>query len=699
VHFILENYLLNYNIMGTSGNTNKKKNEKFIPGHLISIKMNILEEILNQTKKSICKIICNNGAMGTGFFCFLPFPNKDKKLPTLITNNHILEEPDIEVGKSIKFSINDEKKYFNIILDEKRKVYTNDKYDITIIELYKEKDGINEDDSFLEVDDKIIDDNMKAHIETILKDKSIYIIHYPGGDKLEHAEGLIKLIDKDKYTIHHTCNTRPGSSGSPICFLDNNKLIGIHVGANNDEDKWNLGTLLNEPFKAFNEKYLIKNNNNCDNKKEGKKNEFSLFDENNNNLENNLYLNNNINIVNNNNKNINNDNGNYINNNIFNYNKNSSNINSDNLNMSKSILNFPKKNAVDQIIIVYKERKCNIKDFYYNVGANLFMNEAISNQKCFGEIFVKNNKDKCKIIYKEKEYELLPYFKDVIKEDIGEELIIKLIGISKITNCTNMFFGCTSLYSLPDIKNWDTGNITDMTGMFTYCRSLNPFPDISGWNTKNVKSFKNFFFYCREIESLPDISRWDISNSVDLSHMFDCCISIKYLPDISKWNTSNVTNISALFASCMKIRYLPDISNWLTYKVKSMRSLFSECHSLIFIADISKWNTDKVEDMYKMFSNCHSLEVLPDISLWNTKNVKNMTNMFCGCYSLTSFPDILNWELNDSVQTSGMFMDFSNNAITDKNKLAQYKSKFKLSSSIFNNLYDSVSKKLFKQFV
>jgi len=676
--------------MGTAGGTKNKKNEKLLPGHLISIKMNILEEILSQTKKSICKIICNNGAMGTGFFCFLPFPNKDTKLPTLITNNHILEESDIEVGKSIKFSINDEKKYFEIILDEKRKVYTNNNYDITIIELYKEKDGIEGDDSFLEVDNKIIDNDMNAHFDTILRDKSIYIIHYPGGDKLEHAEGIIKLIDKDKYTIHHTCNTRPGSSGSPICFLDNNKLIGIHVGANSDEDKWNLGTLLSEPIKKFNEKFLIKKNNNDDNKKEEKKNEFSLFDENNNNLENNLYLNKSINKVNNN----------YIdNNNIFNCNNNSSNINSSCLNIPKSGLNFPKKNVVDQIIIVYKERTCNIKDFYYNVGANLFMSEAISNQKCFGEIFVKNNKDKCKIIYKEKEYELFSYFQDVFREAIGEELTIKLKGISKITDCTNMFFGCTSLYSLPDIHKWDTENITDMTGMFTYCRSLNPFPDISGWNTKKVKSFKNFFCYCREIEHLPDISRWDISNAIDLSHMFDCCISIKYLPDISKWNTSKVTNMSCLFASCMQIRYLPDISNWLTYKVKSLSLLFSECHSLIFIADISKWNTGQVEDMYKMFSNCHSLEELPDISLWNTKNVKNMTNMFCGCYSLTSFPDILNWELNDSVQTSGMFMDFSKNAITDKNKLAQYKSKFKLSSSIFNNLYDSVSKKLFKQIV
>ena len=100
---------------------------------------------------------------------------------------------------------------------------------------------------------------------------------------------------------------------------------------------------------------------------------------------------------------------------------------------------------------------------------------------------------KCKIIYKGSEYELCAFFKDVIEQNIHDYLAIKLKGISKVTDCINIFFGWVSLYSLPDIKNWDTRNITDMTSMFSYCRSLNPFPDISGWGTKKVKCFKNFF--------------------------------------------------------------------------------------------------------------------------------------------------------------------------------------------------------------
>ena len=725
--------------MGTGGS--KECNlEKHIPGFPKSVKPNILEKILEQTKKSVCKILCNNGGNGTGFFCFLPFPDRVVRLRALITNNHILDKSNIEIGKTIEFTVNDDKKYFKIKIDESRKVYTNEIYDITIIELYKEKDGIKED-SYLEVDDIILDDDIKDNLIEKLKNKSVYLIHYPEGESLEHAEGVIQFIGEDKYTIYHACNSRPGSSGSPILSLENNKLIGIHKGSGKNNCKWNLGILLIDPIKNFNEKYLNNENNknrNNENKKIEKKDDnFSLLSNQENIIfNNNIGINNNnynipnsynnINIINNNkenNKNINmfnsyNNNNNNKNNNIFNSPNNNININNNingnfngnfkyvnenslkikmgNKQSYKSTNNNIEKNIVDEITIVYKKRSTNIKDFYYNIGVNLYMDETLSTEKFFGEKFVEKNKDKCKIIYKGKEYELSAYFKDVVNEDIEDYITIKLKGISKITDCTNMFFGCISLYSLPDIQNWDTKNITDMSSMFTYCRSLNPFPDISGWNTKNVKSFKNFFCYCREIEYLPDISKWDMSSAQDLSHMFDCCLSLQSFPDISNWNTFNVTNMSTLFASCLKVKKLPDISNWMTYNVKSMSLLFSECHSLIFIPDISKWNTDNVEDMSKLFADCYSLEVLPDISVWNTKNVKNMSKMFCGCRSLTSLPDILIWELNDSVVTENMFTDFSKVAIIDKIKWDKYKSKFKISSSIFGSITDTMYKEIFK---
>ena len=44
---------------------------------------------MEQMKKSVCKIELQFG-MGTGFFCKIPFPDMDKMLPVLITNDHII---------------------------------------------------------------------------------------------------------------------------------------------------------------------------------------------------------------------------------------------------------------------------------------------------------------------------------------------------------------------------------------------------------------------------------------------------------------------------------------------------------------------------------------------------------------------------------------------------------------------------------
>ena len=58
--------------------------------------------ILSQMENCICKIIKDDGKKGTGFFCIIPFPERNNLLNVLITNNHILNENDIENDKIIK---------------------------------------------------------------------------------------------------------------------------------------------------------------------------------------------------------------------------------------------------------------------------------------------------------------------------------------------------------------------------------------------------------------------------------------------------------------------------------------------------------------------------------------------------------------------------------------------------------------------
>ena len=44
--------------------------------------------------------------------------------------------------------------------------------------------------------------------------------------------------------------------------------------------------------------------------------------------------------------------------------------------------------------------------------------------------------------------------------------IIKKLNISYVRNMSKIFYGCTSLKSLPDISKWNTNNVIDMRGIF-----------------------------------------------------------------------------------------------------------------------------------------------------------------------------------------------------------------------------------------
>ena len=44
---------------------------------------------------------------------------------------------------------------------------------------------------------------------------------------------------------------------------------------------------------------------------------------------------------------------------------------------------------------------------------------------------------------------------------------------------SGIFDGCSSLYCLSDISNWNTNNITNMIYMFFDCSSLSYLPNIS----------------------------------------------------------------------------------------------------------------------------------------------------------------------------------------------------------------------------
>ena len=215
---------------------NIKPEMRFIEQPL-ALNRNQFEKKLNQMGKGVCRIDLGKKT-GIGFLCLIPFPNKDNLLKTLITCNHILNN--IKIGNKIKV-IFDKNIKKEIILDDKRKLFTNKKYDITIIELKDNEFDIN---NYLQIDDELYTNNK------IKENDKIYIIHYPEGIEVKYSVGSI--IYKKGNKIGYKCEKEEGSSGEPILNLYNFKVIGIHSGV--EETKFNIGEILKLPINYFYQK-------------------------------------------------------------------------------------------------------------------------------------------------------------------------------------------------------------------------------------------------------------------------------------------------------------------------------------------------------------------------------------------------------------------------------------------------------------
>ena len=343
---------------------------------------------------------------------------------------------------------------------------------------------------------------------------------------------------------------------------------------------------------------------------------------------------------------------------------------------NKSIYNSLKKTMTLKSTLKINEGKLNNE-----IGILYAVPNRTEVIKIFGEDFVKNNKDKCKLILydneedKEYEYDLCAYLKmDFVNQiNSGRKLFkIFLIQTDYFTDMSFMFFECFTLMSVENIENLNTEKVTTMSGMFESCfllleiniSSLNTSSvtdmsfmfekcqsiqelDFTGWKTTKVESFKAMFEHCEKLEEIKGLETWDVSNVKDCSFMFNFCKSLSNISDITNWNTSSFLDIGNMFKGLTSMENLPDISRWDTKNVKSFLAIFAACPLIKSLPDISNWNMESAENISAMFSGCTSLKKLPDISKWNISKVTNMKSLFTGCSSLTSMPDISIWNTSN----------------------------------------------------
>ena len=192
-------------------------------------------------------------------------------------------------------------------------------------------------------------------------------------------------------------------------------------------------------------------------------------------------------------------------------------------------------------------------------------------KRIFGKTFVKNNKEKCNLIYNDEEKELKEYYQEFDNKDL---IKFKLKFNNNTVDMSYMFDGC---YNIKSVKFEVNTNEIDI-----------------GSNNNSINNSQDNFTLDNNSNSLSssqDKEHFNIfKNDIDLSQ------GIPTFSSIAKASNSN--NVSSENNLPIKNSSISVISKII---VTNMNSMFSGCNSLISLPDLSKWNTSNVKDMTKMF--------------------------------------------------------------------------------------------------
>lgn len=203
-----------------------------------------LDEALKASKK-IVRITKNGHPKGTGFMIS----------PTLMmTNNHVLANPDQAKSVCIQFDYRDNKDLSKAKgqvwkCNVKKVFLTNKHLDYTIVSLAKRKGKIAGDVwGYFDISNKV----------DLIENQRLNIIQHPGGGTKEIAfrDNQLKKIKSDR--IHYLTDTKKGSSGSPVLDDDFN-VIALHSRKEREpkSKRWyrNTGFLINKIYPEI-KKYL-----------------------------------------------------------------------------------------------------------------------------------------------------------------------------------------------------------------------------------------------------------------------------------------------------------------------------------------------------------------------------------------------------------------------------------------------------------
>lgn len=196
-----------------------------------------------------------------------------------------------------------------------------------------------------------------------------------------------------------------------------------------------------------------------------------------------------------------------------------------------------------------------------------------------------------------------------------------------------LFYGCSSITSIPEDLFKNCTNITSFKGTFCKCTGVTNIPENLFANCPNVTSFEETFYNCTGITNIPENLFADCPNVTSFKETFSYCTGITNAPENLFASCSNVTSFERTFSYCTGITNIPENLFASCPNVTSFERTFYRCNNIETIHSGIFDNNLKVTNFIGTFYDLQKITSV--IELWNrTTEGLEGTGCYGSCDSL-----------------------------------------------------------------
>lgn len=206
----------------------------------------------------------------------------------------------------------------------------------------------------------------------------------------------------------------------------------------------------------------------------------------------------------------------------------------------------------------------------------------------------------------------------------------------KVTNCSFLFSGCSSIYRIPDSLFSDMPVLTTVNSAFQQCGGLYEAGQYLFSNDTNLLTIDSLFQYCTGLTSAM-ASIGDAPAVTSARNTFLQCMSLDYARYDTIQNLSNLTDVEGMYSGCRRIAALTN-SFMQNGNLTNCKNTFSYCSSLTSIEARLFTGYRTIETLERCFFGCTSLTTIFTEMLTGCSEIKSVKEMFMGCVNLTKIP-------------------------------------------------------------